>query len=186
MLVTLFAASVMTPMYLYAQLSKWEDKPGFWHARYNNNYTFNTYNGAEYIANPNKGTYRDIAELAARVFETLPQNAILIDTDSRTFYPLRHFQLYEHERPDLRLRLVNSWGFDDWGLSRRDFSQLLERAYLNGEDLFVVSLGHPFGELLSQESLRGRYEFEPFALDSERWIYRLVLPSADLRSENCD
>ncbi len=166
----------MTPLYLYAQLSKWGEKPGFWHARYNNNYTFNTYNGAEFIANPNKGTYGDIATFAAQIFEALPQNAILIDTDSRTFYPLRHFQLYERERPDLRLRLVNSWGFDDWGLSRRDFSQLLERAYVNREDLFIVSLGHPFEALLAQESQQGRYEFERFPLDSERWIYRLSRP----------
>jgi len=175
-LVTLFAASVTTPIYLYAQLSRWGEKPGVWHNRYNNNYTFNTYNSAEFIANPNKGTYRDIAAFAARIFEALPQNAILIDTDSRTFYPLRHFQLYERERPDLRLRLVNSWGFDDWGLSRRDFSQLLERAYMDSEDLFIVSLGHPFDALLAQESQQSRYEFEPFALDSKRWIYRLSLP----------
>ena len=174
-LITLFAVSVTTPIYLYAQLSKWGEKPGFWYARYNNNYTFNTYNGAEFIANPNKSTYEDIATLAARIFEVLPQNAILIDSDSRTFYPLRHFQLYEGERPDLRLRLVNSWGFDDWGLTRQDFMQLIERAYVNGEDLFIVSLGHPFAELLAQESQQGRHEFEPFALDSERWIYRLSL-----------
>jgi len=169
----LFAASLLTPVYLYAQLSRWGERPGFWYARYNNEYTVNTHDCAEFIANPNKGNYRDIAVFAARVFERLPEGAILIDSDSRTFYPLRYFQLYGHERPDLRLRLVNSWGFDGWGLSRRDFVELLERSHTNGEDLFIVSLAHPFGDILAQEQLFERYRFEPFVLDSERWIYKL-------------
>lgn len=171
-----FVASLTTPIYLYAQLSKWGKTPGFWYSRYNNEYTVNTHSCAEFIANPNKRDYRDIALFARRVFEVLPQNAILVDADSRTFYPLRYFQLYENVRPDIRLRLVNSWGFDNWGLSRRDFSELLERVYRNGEDLFIVSLAHPFGEFLAQENVQGRYEFERFPLDPERWIYRLSRP----------
>jgi len=47
---------------------------------------------------------------------------------------------------------------------------------MNGEDLFIVSLGHPFAELLAEESQQGRYEFEPFALESDRWIFKLSLP----------
>ncbi len=173
--VVLFASSLVMPIYLYAQLSRWGERPGFWHARYNNEYTSNTHDCAEFIANPNKRNYNDIAIFAARLFEKLPQGAILIDSDSRTFYPLRYFQIYGHERPDLRLRLVNSWGFDGWGLSRRDFVELLERAHANGEDLFLVSLGHPFDDILAQEKLLERFRFEPFALDSERWIYTLFV-----------
>jgi hypothetical protein len=173
--VVLFASSLVMPIYLYAQLSRWGERPGFWHARYNNEYTSNTHDCAEFIANPNKRNYNDIAIFAARLFEKLPQGAILIDSDSRTFYPLRYFQIYGHERPDLRLRLVNSWGFDGWGLSRRDFVELLERAHANGEDLFLVSLGHPFEDILAQEKLLERFRFEPFALDSERWIYTLFV-----------
>ena len=165
--------SVMTPPYLYAQLSRWGANPGYWNARYNNNYTFNTHDCAVYITNPNKGNYGDIATFADLVFELLPKNAILVDSDSRTYYPLRYFQVYENARPDIRLRLVNSWGFDDWGLSRQDFSRLLERVYLNGEELFLVSLAHPFVDFLAQENVEGRYEFQPFELETGRWIYRL-------------
>ncbi|MFQ5512267.1 MAG: protein O-mannosyl-transferase family [Candidatus Krumholzibacteriia bacterium] len=173
-LAAVFTVSFATPIYLYGRLSEWGRSPGFWHARYNNDYTFNTHDCAEFIANPNKGTYRDITTFAARVFERLPRGAILVDSDSRTFYPLRYYQVYEGARPDMRLRLVNSWGFDGWGLSPQDFSALLERARANGEDLFVVSLGHPFEELLADT--KGRYEFEPFPLGTDRWIYRLSVP----------
>ena len=173
--IILVASSVMTPVYLYAQLSRWGAQPGFWHARYNNNYTFNTHNCAEYIANPNKGTYRDIAVFAERILETLPQGAILVDSDSRTFYPLRYLQVYEGWRPDIRLRLVNSWGFENWGLSKQDFFELVERAYRGNEDLSIVSLGHPFEELLATDALKDRYRFDRRSLDSERWIYKLAL-----------
>ena len=84
-------------------------------------------------------------------------------------------QLYEHWRPDIRLRLVNSWGFDNWGLSKNDFAELIARAFRNNEELFIVSLGHPIEEFLAQESLEGHYRFDPVALDSKRWIYKLAL-----------
>jgi len=177
-LVSLFAISVTTPIYLYSHLSRWGEKPGFWYARYNNNYAANNYNQAEYIANPNKRNYGDVTAFAERIFETLPKDAIIVDTDSRTLYPLRYLQVYEQKRPDIRLRLFNSWGFADWGLSRQGFLQLLEGAYTHRADLFITTLDHPFAEMLAVARQRRPYEFEPFALDSRHWVYRLSVPKA--------
>jgi len=173
-----FAASLCAPVYLYAHLSTWGAKPGFWHARYNNDYAANNYNQAEYVANPNKRHFREVSNFADRMFATLPQNAIVVDTDSRTLYPLRYFQVYEEKRPDIRLRLYNSWGFANWGLSPEGFLQLIEGAYEHHADLFIPTLDHPYAEILAMAREQRAYDFERFPLDSVHWIYKLAVPKA--------
>src|SRR5262249_48065838 len=110
--------AVGAPIYLYAHTARWGQNPqSFWHKRYNNDYTANNYDQAEYVANPNRRNYRDVTYFAEQVYRKLPRNSILLDTDSRTLYPLRYIQVYENQRPDIKLRLYNSWGFSGWGLS---------------------------------------------------------------------
>jgi hypothetical protein len=171
-----FAASLCAPVYLYAHLSKWGAKPGFWHARYNNDYAGNNYNQAEYVANPDKRHFREVSNFADRMFATLPKGAIVVDTDSRTLYPLRYFQVYEEKRPDIRLRLYNSWGFANWGLSPEGFLQLIEGAYEHRADLFIPTLYSPYAEILAAARERRAYEFEKFPLDSVHWVYKLAVP----------
>lgn len=175
-LALLFAVSLASPVYLYAHLSKWGEKPGFWHARYNNDYTANNYNQAEYIANPNKRKFKEVSSFTDLMFAVLPKNAIVVDTDSRTLYPLRYLQVYENKRPDIRMRLYNSWGFADWGLSPEGFLQLIEGAYVHRADLFIPTLDHPFAEIITAARQQRAYEFERFPLDSKRWVYKLAVP----------
>lgn len=166
------AVCVALPPYVYAHLAEWGREPGLLHARYNNERTKNTHDAAEYVANPNKRHYRDVRDLVELLFTELPESSTLVDTDSRTYYVLRVFQTdREPRRPDLRIELVNSWGFDDWGLSPVRFGQLLARAHRYDENLFLISLRDPFARYL--HATRVRYRFDRFPLDEHRWIYRL-------------
>ena len=175
-LALLFAVSFAAPVYLYAHLSKWGEKPGFWHSRYNNDYAANNYNQAEYIANPNKRNFKEVSTFTDLMFAVLPKNAIVVDTDSRTLYPLRYFQVYENKRPDIRMRLYNSWGFANWGLSPEGFLQLIEGAYVHRADLFIPTLDHPYAEIIAAARQQRPYDFERFPLDSTHWVYRLAVP----------
>ena len=168
--------SLWFPSYLYAHLAKWGSNPGsMWFEKYNNTHSHNTHKTSEYIANPNKRNYYDVEEFADLIFEKIPHGAILFDDDSRTFYPLAwYYQKYYQKRPDLRIEMVNSWGFDNWGAGESGFVKALRKAYEGDEDFFLVSLGHPFNTFLNNVKEKGRYKFKKFALNDSRWIYKLI------------
>jgi hypothetical protein len=174
----LAVVAVASPIYLYAHTARWGENPAsVWHKHYNSDYTANNYNQAEYVANPNRRTYRDVSRFAEELFTKLPRNAILLDTDSRTLYPLRYMQVYEKQRPDIKLRLVNSWGFSNWGLSPEQVVQGFEGAYQHGAGLFITTTDHPFKELIAAAQAQRAYRFEPFPLDDRLFVYRLVVPA---------
>lgn len=164
--------AIAFPVYFYSQLSIWGKNPGIWYARYNNNYTQNTHNAAKYIANPNKHNFDDIEEYAMALFKKLPKNSIYIDDDSRTYYPVKYYQQYYNYRPDLKVQIINSWGFENWGLNQQQFISLLKNSYEENQDFFVVTIDHPFRDFISllppSES-----NFQKFPLDEKRWIYKL-------------
>jgi hypothetical protein len=170
--------AVASPIYLYAHTAKWGRSPeSFWHHRYNNDYTANNYDEAVYVANPNRHSYRDVTYFIEQVYRKLPRNAILIDTDSRTLYPLRYIQVYEDQRPDIKLRLFNSWGFAGWGISPQQALEGFDEARARRANLFITTTDHPFKELLAAAKQQGvDYNFEKYPLDDTLYIYRLETP----------
>ena len=172
--VAVFLVCIAFPPYFYSRLSVWGSSPGYWYGRYNNLHTINTHNVSEYIANPNKRNYYDIEILANLLFEKLPRNATFIDDDSRTYYPLAYYQRFYHQRPDLNIQLVNSWGFDNWGATSNQFANMIREAYLTNRDLFLISLGNPFPSFISGIPDFWKYRFLRFSLDDKRWVYKLA------------
>ena len=172
------AVQLVLPPYLYSHLAEWGSRPGFFQARFSSESTKNTHRIGEYLANPDKRTYRDVRDFVESAFASLPPSATLIDTDSRTYYVLRLFQADRgRPRSDVELLLVNSWGFEDWGLTKVEFAQALGEAHRYDRDLLLVSLGAPFDAYL--RATGSQYAFDRFPIDSKRWLYRLRTASEE-------
>ena len=173
----LWVLAVGAPIYLYAHTARWgRDPQSVWHRHYNNDYTANNYDQAEYTANPNRRNYRDVTYFAEELFRKLPRNSVLLDTDSRTLYPLRYIQTYENQRPDIKLRLYNSWGFSNWGVSPEQVLDGFDEAYQRRANLFITTTDHPFKELIDVANTKRDYHFEKYPLDDRLYIYRLAVP----------
>lgn len=171
----LWASCVLVPPWFYASLARWGREPGsVWSGRYSNRYSWHLYDHASYITNPDKHDYREFDDFGRNLFEKLPENAVFFDDDSRAYYQLKYFQRFEKLRPDVDVRMVNSWGFSNWGDTPDGFGQWLERAYLRDQPLFVATLGVPFDSFIAPARRRRPFQFVPFELREGRWVYRLV------------
>jgi len=174
----LLLLAIGVPPYFYAKLPEWGLDEGFWHSRYNNNYTVNTHNCATYIANPNKAGWDEVDRFSHLLFDKLPERAVFMDDDSRVYYPLRnYFQKHYDLRPDVTVMLMNTWGFSGWGTSEDSFV-IFVRRNIKRRRIFLVSIEHPF--VGTVEKL-GRIGIVPrrFDLGDHRWVYELV-PEARL------
>ena len=169
--------AVVLPPWLYANLATWGlDAESVWHWRYNNLYAANAYFQSEFIVNPDKHNFREVASFASKLFERLPRNAVFLDDDSRTYYPLAdYFQKYYHQRPEVSVVLVNSWGMEDWGLSKAAMTKMIVDAYRQDLPFFAISLGNPLADFI-RAAMREvpRLAFVKFPLDDHTWVYRLV------------
>ena len=167
-----------SPIYLYAHTAKWgRDPQSFWHKHYNSDYTANNYDTAEYVANPNRRNYTGMTYFAELMFRKLPRNAIVVDTDARALYQMRYLQVYENQRPDIKLRLFNSFGFGDWGVSPEQLLQGFDEAQERHANVFITTTDDPFKGLLAAAEEKGRtYRFEKYPLDDKLYVYRLQTP----------
>jgi hypothetical protein len=170
--------AVASPIYLYAHTAKWGRSPqSFWHKHYNSDYTANNYDTAEYVANPNRRNYTGMTYFAELMFRKLPRNAIVVDTDARALYQMRYLQVYENQRPDIKLRLFNSFGFGDWGVSPEQLLQGFDEAQERHANVFITTTDDPFKGLLAAAEEKGRtYRFEKYPLDDKLYVYRLETP----------
>jgi hypothetical protein len=165
------AASLGTPPFVYASVSRWAQEDGFWKRRYDNTGLRNTHDGTAYVVNPNKRHFRDVERYTSLLFDRLPAGATYIDDDSRHYYAITmYYGRYYGRRPDLDVRLVNMWGIEGWGLSRPDLALLLARAYDEDRDLFVVTVDQPLGGLMEGLPVL----FREFPLDPTHWIYKEI------------
>ena len=139
-LISLVALSLGWNFYFYSHLSHWGNDPkNRWFSEYNNNYYFNLYRSNEFLANPNKHNYHDIEDLCHLIMQKLPPNAEYWDDDSRLYYQLStYYQQQYHKRPDLKIEMINSWGFDGWGADKKSFTQSITDAYKNDKDFFLL------------------------------------------------
>jgi hypothetical protein len=168
------AASVAAPVWVYSRLGDWAEEPGFLHAKFGNPLTANTHDIGEYVANPNKRDYREYEIFTRLLFEKLPPGAIFVDDDSRTYYPIRYYQQYHGHRRDLRLELINVWGFEGWGLGRQEFADLLDAAYRSDLPLFLISIQQPYDARIITIPGSERYRFRTYPVGEGRWVYRLL------------
>jgi hypothetical protein len=173
-----FVASAVAPIAIYARLAHWgRTGPAFLQQKFGNTLTANTHDVGEYVANPNKRHYREYEIFLGRLFESLPPGAIFLDDDSRTYYPIKYYQKYYNRRRDLRVEMVNVWGFEGWGLGRQGFAALLAEAYEGNKPLFLVSIAYPFDAFIID--LRDdRYRFRKFPVGDGRWVYQLLTAQA--------
>jgi hypothetical protein len=165
--------SFILPPLIYDQLPRWGesiDHPYF--MRWSNAYCANTIRCNEFQANPNKRGYYDVHDYITKLFAKLPPYAIYIDDDSRLYYPVEFYQKYYGMRPDLRLKIINSWDIPGWGLNKDAFLSVVKTAHDLDSNLFLVAFNRPFTTFFSGSA--ARYRFQSFPLDKSRWIYKLV------------
>lgn len=172
-----FVVSLVAPIHVYSRLSRWGREPGFWQKKFGSILHANSHDVGEYVANPNKRNYREYEVFISLLFAKLPEGAIFVDDDSRTYYPIRYYQKYYGRRRDLRVELVNVWGFEGWGLGRQAFAALLEAAYEGDKPLFLISIGFPYDARIIPIPGSERYRFRKYQLGDGRWIYRLLTAS---------
>lgn len=172
-LIAAVIAGSAIPVMLYAKLPGMARDPGsFLHERYNNDYTENTHDCARYILNPDKRDYANIRDLAGLIFSKLPAGSILVDDDSRTYYPLaEYYQRYYRTRPDVTIVLINSWGFSNWGSGADDLKKKIRRE-VRTRPVFMISTRRPHDAIIAGLFADGIVP-ERFPLDSFRWICRL-------------
>jgi Protein O-mannosyl-transferase TMEM260-like len=173
----LVGVAVFFPPYFYAHLADWGLDEGFWHSRFNNNYTVNSHNCATYIANPNKAGWNEVDAFSRALFDKLPENAAFMDDDSRVYYPLKsYFQKHYGMRPDLRILLMNTWGFSGWGMTEDQYVNFVLRNIARRR-MFLVSIGTPFTGTIDK---LGELRIVPrrFELTPDRWVFELVRESS--------
>ena len=159
----------------YSLMTQWGKTPdSMWHKNWNNNYSNNLYEHSEFTINPNKYGYRELDVFAERLFTLLPENAIYIDDDSRTYYPLvDYFQKLYQRRLDINMLLINSWSIEGWGNSPADIARVIKRAHARNRPLYMASLKWPYNLILAR--LPSHIRFVKFPIGGGRWIYKLVL-----------
>ena len=169
------AASVFVPPLVYDGLARAAQKPGPLRVRYGGESHGNTVDMATYLIDPDKHDYRDWDRFNSALFRALPTGSVYVDDDSRTYYQLAFYaQRYLGERPDVKVVLVNAWGFSNWGLTGEQFVAALREARETGPPLFLASLDDPYSSLLSAAPDALRFRFRRFPLDERRWVYKLV------------
>jgi hypothetical protein len=168
------SAGILAPVILYEKIPVRARNPAtYWYARYNNNYTENTHDCSTYILNPDKHAYFDIRTIADLIFTKAPDRAILVDDDSRTYYPLaEYYQKYYGKRPDITIMLINSWGFKNWGSTEQELAANIKKS-LTRRPVFLISRKYPFAGLI-EDLYTGGIVAEKFRLDEKHWIYRLL------------
>lgn len=150
------------------------DSTSVWHNRFNNTYAAGLYRQGEYISNPNKRGYTDVADYADELFSKLPAYSVYLDDDSRTYYPIaEYYQRFYGKRPDVSVQMMNSWGFDDWGLSPKAIVDMMERSYVSGTPFFIPTTMSPYSSVIRAAKERFDVKFTEFPLGGNRAIYRL-------------
>lgn len=178
-------ASFAFSIYFYENLSVWGSNPdSIWHKRYDNEPVENTHNAIVYYTNPNKRNFTDIHDYITLLFEKLPPNSFYFDDDSRNFYSVELYQRLYKLRPDLRLFVLNSWGFNNWGCTKKGFANIFKKSYYTDQQLFLISLKYPFNYYLFATPDYKKYKFIKYPLDDKHWIYKLVTVSEVKKQDN--
>jgi hypothetical protein len=174
-LVAALLACAFAGPWLYSHLAAWGSDPkSFWAAKFSNHYSDNLYFQSEFIANPNKRGYREVEAYARDLFAKLPEGAVYLDDDSRSYYQIAdYYQRYYAQRPDVATVMVNSWGIDDWGLSGRDLAKLMATAFALNRPFFAATTQSPTAGFIEEARKLAPIDFVEFPMTDGRFIYRM-------------
>ena len=167
----LVAASLVLPPFVYAHLHEWSRYGGPF-ARYGS--PESSVDTSGYLSNPDKSRCTEFEDYSRSLFARLPPDATYVDDDGRAFYPVRYFQQRQRVRGDVRIELLNYWGFGNWGLSGEQFALLARDAHASGRPFFIAAIGEPYYGVIVRSPLLERLGFRRFPLDAGHAIYRLV------------
>ncbi len=115
-IIALLVFGIVFPMWYYSQIGKWSSDPASWwfyYGPYRDRRFINTHSRVEYNYNPNKSNYKDIIEAIELILDKLPQDATLIDDDSRMYYPITMYY-QEYVLP----RKIKIFNFDKYVLNK--------------------------------------------------------------------
>lgn len=151
-----------------------KDPKGFWHTRYNNSYSHNLYDQAVYVINPFKQDFREVEIFCNLIFAKLPENSVMPEDDSRTYYPLAdYYQKHYQKRKDIKFLLMNSWGIEGWGMNANQLTTEITNTVQSGVPFFIPTLSSPYQEIINALSKNSNIYFEKFSLSPDRWIYQI-------------
>lgn len=145
--------TLLVPAVLYPSFSRWPNREKSVD-RYIALYpeaerTGGIWDPAEYIFNPIKRNYTEVAEFSEGVLDTLPQGATYWDDESKAAYPLEfYYQEVKGRRRDVKTNRVFGLVMEEADAQRyanRMLSQLRR-----GERVFVAGLVEPEREILNQ------------------------------------
>ncbi len=169
--------SIAIPILFYPQIPTIADAnpEGYWATRFPNAFTRNTHDVRAYLTSPDKSSWTDVRDFSDALWESLPPGSTFFDDDSRTYYPLHFYQQHERTGQGIRLVLLNSWGFDNWGTSSERVLGLIRSSRA---PVFVVCDMDPFRTTLAPLFEEG-WRMKPFDLGEGRWVYELVRQPTD-------
>ena len=141
------------PLFVYPRLSRWHKKSETIQ-RYFGNYpeigwAVHTWDPIEYIANPAKRNYDKVERYVNKLFSILPEGAYLLNSDSRSDYPLQYYYRdYYRIRPDINHYALFSPFLTEQQGSR--IAQQMKRQIDNGRDVYTSSVVYPEKMVLDQ------------------------------------
>jgi len=173
--------SIFSPVYLYENIGKWGVDPSSWwfdYGPYSDQRFLNSHNRSEYNNNPDKHNYNDVDDFVNLLFEKVPQNATIIDDDSRMFYPIQlYYRQYAERadkgRPDINLSMINVWGHKNWGTTVNRVVEEVNSVLPGEENFFLMAdRNYPHSDIIHKLNSNDRI-FLPWKLSNDRWIYKL-------------
>ncbi|HPA56308.1 MAG TPA: DUF2723 domain-containing protein [bacterium] len=173
--------SVIFPVWYYQKISDWSVDPSSWwfdFGPYSDQRFLNSHNRSEYNNNPNKRNYDDVDEFVNLLFAKLPQNATILDDDSRMFYPIHlYYRKYadreDKGRPDINLKMINVWGHKNWGTTVDRVVREVNAVNPGEENYFLIAnRNYPHFDVIKKLDHNDR-TFLPWKLSNNRWIYKL-------------
>jgi hypothetical protein len=151
-----------------------KDPSGIWYQRYNNNYSANLYDQAQFVIVPNKRNYQEVETYCKLIFDKLPEGSNMLEDDSRTYYPLAdYFQKYYKKRMDIHFLLMNSWGIAGWGLTSEQVANEIKMSVEKGIPFFLPTLSSPYNSIVTTILNDSTMYFEKFTLSEKQWIYQV-------------
>ncbi len=173
--------SIIAPPYFYEKIGQWSQDPSTWwfhSGPYSDRRFINSHNRSAYNNNPNKRNFTDVDDFLNLLFEKLPYRAILLDDDSRMFYPIhlyyrRYAEREDKGRPDIHLKLINVWGHRHWGTSVERVVREIN-ALKPGEDNYflIASRNYPHRDVIRKLDSNDRVVL-PWKLSNDRWVYKV-------------
>ena len=173
--------SVIFPVWYYQKISDWSVDPSSWwfdFGPYSDQRFLNSHNRSEYNNNPDKSGYDDVDEFVNLLFAKLPQNATILDDDSRMFYPIHlYYRKYadrdDKGRPDINLKMINVWGHKNWGTTVDRVVREVNAVNPGEENYFLIAnRNYPHYDVIKKLDHNDR-TFLPWKLRNNRWIYKL-------------